>query len=44
MRHRATVPAQHLGGEQLKMLTGINMTHIPYKGGGQAINDVVGDR
>lgn len=34
--------AQHLGGEQLKMLTGINMTHIPYKGGGQAINDVVG--
>ena len=34
--------AQHLGGEQLKMLTGIDMTHIPYKGGGQAINDVVG--
>ncbi len=34
--------AQHLGGEQLKMMTGIDMTHIPYKGGGQAINDVVG--
>jgi len=34
--------AQHLGGEQLKMLTSIDMTHIPYKGGGQAINDVVG--
>ncbi|HVE90322.1 MAG TPA: tripartite tricarboxylate transporter substrate binding protein [Burkholderiaceae bacterium] len=34
--------AQHLGGEQLKTLAGIDMTHIPYKGGGQAINDVVG--
>ncbi|MEO8751518.1 MAG: tripartite tricarboxylate transporter substrate binding protein [Casimicrobiaceae bacterium] len=34
--------AQHLGGEQLKMMAGIDMTHIPYKGGGQAINDVVG--
>ena len=34
--------AQHLGGELLKMMTGVNMVHIPYKGGGQAINDVVG--
>jgi tripartite-type tricarboxylate transporter receptor subunit TctC len=34
--------AQHLGGEILKTQTGINMVHIPYKGGGQAINDVVG--
>ncbi len=34
--------AQHLGGEILKTATGINMVHIPYKGGGQAINDLVG--
>jgi tripartite-type tricarboxylate transporter receptor subunit TctC len=34
--------AQHLGGEILKTTTGIEMVHVPYKGGGQAINDVVG--
>ena len=34
--------AQHLGMELLKSMTGIDMRHIPYKGGGQAISDVVG--
>lgn len=34
--------AQHLGMELLKLMTGIDMRHIPYKGGGQAITDVVG--
>ncbi|MEO5701460.1 MAG: tripartite tricarboxylate transporter substrate binding protein [Casimicrobiaceae bacterium] len=34
--------AQHLGGELFKMMSGVDLTHIPYKGGGQAINDVVG--
>jgi tripartite-type tricarboxylate transporter receptor subunit TctC len=34
--------AQHLGMEQLKLMTGVNLLHIPYKGGGQAITDVVG--
>lgn len=33
---------QHLAGETIKRDTGIDMTHIPYKGGGQAIGDVVG--
>jgi len=33
---------QHLAGETLKREAGIEMTHIPYKGGGQAIGDVVG--
>ncbi len=33
--------AQHLGMEMIKLKAGINLTHIPYKGGGQAINDVV---
>jgi len=32
----------HLAGELLKQRTGINLEHIPYKGGGQAIIDVVG--
>ena len=33
---------QHLAGETIKQPTGIDITHIPYKGGGQAIGDVVG--
>ena len=32
----------HLAGELLKLRTGIRLEHIPYKGGGQAITDVVG--
>ena len=32
----------HLAGELLKQRTGIAMEHVPYKGGGQAIIDVVG--
>lgn len=32
----------HLAGEMLKQRTGANLMHIPYKGGGQAITDVVG--
>lgn len=34
--------AQHLGMEMIKLKAGVNLTHIPYKGGGQAITDVVG--
>jgi tripartite-type tricarboxylate transporter receptor subunit TctC len=32
----------HIAGELLKQRTGANLTHIPYKGGGQAIIDVLG--
>ena len=32
----------HLAGELLKVRTGTQMTHIPYKGGGPAINDIMG--
>ena len=32
----------HLAGELLKQRTGIALEHIPYKGGGQAIIDVIG--
>ena len=31
----------HLYGELLKMMTGIEMTHVPYKGSADAIRDVV---
>lgn len=34
--------AQHLGMELIKLKAGIALTHVPYKGGGQAIADVVG--
>lgn len=32
----------HLAAELLKQRTGLEMTHIPYKGGGQAIGDLIG--
>lgn len=32
----------HIGGELLAQRTGARLTHIPYKGGGQAITDVLG--
>ena len=32
----------HLGGELLKSATGIEMVHVPYKGGVQALTDLVG--
>ncbi len=32
---------QHLAAEQFMLLTGTKMTHIPYKGSGQAITDLL---
>lgn len=32
----------HIGTEELKMLSGTQMTHIPYKGMGQVLADVMG--
>ena len=31
----------HVGGELFKYMTGIDMVHIPYKGGAMAINDLI---
>lgn len=36
--------APHLCGEQLKLLGGADMTHVPYKGGAAAINDLVSNQ
>ncbi len=32
----------HLAGELFKMMTGVSLTHIPYKGAGGAIVDLIG--
>ena len=32
----------HLAGELFKRMAGIELTHVPYKGGGPALNDVIG--
>jgi tripartite-type tricarboxylate transporter receptor subunit TctC len=33
---------QHIGGELLKKIGGFDMTHVPYRGAGPAMNDLVG--
>lgn len=33
---------QHLAGELLKMKTGVQIVHVPYKGGGPALADLLG--
>jgi tripartite-type tricarboxylate transporter receptor subunit TctC len=37
-----TGSAQHLTGEMLMMFAGIKLVHVPYKGAGQSIPDVIG--
>jgi tripartite-type tricarboxylate transporter receptor subunit TctC len=37
-----TGSAQHLSGEMLMMSAGIKLVHVPYKGAGQSIPDVIG--
>jgi tripartite-type tricarboxylate transporter receptor subunit TctC len=37
-----TGSAQHLSGELLMMSAGIKLVHVPYKGAGQSIPDVIG--
>jgi tripartite-type tricarboxylate transporter receptor subunit TctC len=33
--------ATHLGGELFKMMAGIDMVHVPYRGGGPALTDLI---
>ena len=37
----STGSASHLAGEMLKMAAGLDMTHVPYKGGGPALQDLI---
>ena len=34
--------SRHVAGELFKMMTGINMIHVPYRGGGPALTDLIG--
>src|SRR5262245_23419492 len=34
--------ANHVAGELLKMMAGIDMVHVPYRGGAPALNDLIG--
>ena len=36
-----TGTSQHLAGELFKQITGVEMTHIPYKGAGPAVSDLI---
>jgi tripartite-type tricarboxylate transporter receptor subunit TctC len=32
----------HISGELFKMMTGLNLVHVPYRGGGPALSDLIG--
>jgi tripartite-type tricarboxylate transporter receptor subunit TctC len=32
----------HLAGEMFKMMTGVDLVHVPYRGGGPALTDLIG--
>jgi tripartite-type tricarboxylate transporter receptor subunit TctC len=34
----------HMSGELFKMMTGVNMIHVPYRGGALALTDMIGGR
>ena len=34
--------SQHVSGELLKMMTGVNLAHVPYRGAGPMLTDLIG--
>jgi tripartite-type tricarboxylate transporter receptor subunit TctC len=42
MASGGTGSASHVGGELFKMMTGIDMLHVPYRGGAPALTDLMG--
>ena len=41
-RRPASEAAPHVAGELFKMMTGVNMVHVPYRGGAPALTDLLG--
>jgi tripartite-type tricarboxylate transporter receptor subunit TctC len=41
MASAGTGSQQHIAGELFKMMTGVDMVHIPYRGGGPALTDLL---
>jgi tripartite-type tricarboxylate transporter receptor subunit TctC len=42
MASYGTGSASHLAGELLKMMAGINLVHVPYRGGAPMVTDLIG--
>jgi len=42
MASSGTGTAPHVAGELFKMMTGVDMVHVPYRGGGPALTDLLG--
>ena len=41
-RRPATVRTRHVAGELFKMMTGVDMVHVPYRGAAPAMTDLLG--
>jgi tripartite-type tricarboxylate transporter receptor subunit TctC len=42
MASGGTGSASHVGGELFKLMTGIDMLHVPYRGASPALTDLIG--
>src|SRR6266487_4269348 len=42
MASAGTGAPSHVSGELFKMMAGVNMVHVPYRGGGPAVTDLIG--
>ena len=42
MASGGTGTASHMSGELFKLMTGVTMVHVPYRGGAQALTDLIG--
>jgi len=42
MASGGTGTAPHMAGELFKMMAGVNLVHVPYRGGGPALTDLLG--